>query len=107
VTAFFKYSSLKTIEPEKTYYIGLFIYYLMDKNILPDTDFLDNYERAVQTFLECKREVDRTLAEQPAESITREINAEPEKPRPQAAPADAAPEPEFKPLNWDDDKRGE
>lgn len=107
VTAFFKYSSLKTIEPEKTYYIGLFIYYLMDKNILPDTDFLDNYERAVQTFLECKREVDRTLAEQPAEPITREINTEPETPRPQAAPADAAPEPEFKPLNWDDDKRGE
>ncbi|SDP76840.1 hypothetical protein SAMN04515624_12840 [Eubacterium maltosivorans] len=107
VTAFFKYSSLKTIEPEKTYYIGLFIYYLMDKNILPDTDFLDNYERAVQTFLECKREVDRTLAEQPAEPITQEINTEPETPRPQAAPADAAPEPEFKPLNWEDDKRGE
>ncbi|MEF9918360.1 MAG: hypothetical protein RR310_07100 [Eubacterium sp.] len=58
INAFYKYSRLTTIEPEKTYYIGLFIYHLMDKNILPDTDFLDNYERAVQTFLECKREVE-------------------------------------------------
>lgn len=57
MTAFLKYSHMDTIEPAKTYYIGLFIYYLMDKNILKEPDFLDNYDKAVQTFLECWREV--------------------------------------------------
>lgn len=57
MTAFFTYSRLTEIEPAKTYYIGLYIYYLMDRQILPASDFLDNYEKSVQTFLECWREV--------------------------------------------------
>ena len=56
-SAFMKYAGLTNIEPEKTYYIGLFIYYLMERRILPDIDFLDNYARAVQTFLECRKNI--------------------------------------------------
>ena len=55
LSAFFKYVNLKNIEPDKVYYMGLFIYHLMDRGILPDHNFIDNYEGAVRVFLECRR----------------------------------------------------
>jgi len=58
LSAFFKYVNLKTIEPDKVYYMGLFIYHLMDRGILPSDNFLDNYEGAVRIFLECRRVVE-------------------------------------------------
>lgn len=86
VSAFFKYSALATIEPEKTYYIGLFIYYLMEKGILPDTDFLDNYERAVQTFLECKKEIEQTEEMKISDPMPEPISQEIEIPMPTPVP---------------------
>lgn len=58
LAAFFRYVNLKTIEPDKVYYMGLFIYHLMDRGILPSDNFLDNYEGAVRIFLECRRVVE-------------------------------------------------
>ncbi len=55
LSAFFKYVNLKNIEPDKVYYMGLFIYHLMDRGVLPDHNFIDNYEGAVRVFLECRR----------------------------------------------------
>lgn len=50
-SAFIKYSALTTIEPEKAYYLGLFIYYLMNKGLFEQTDFLDYYDEAVKNYL--------------------------------------------------------
>ncbi|MBK5244260.1 MAG: hypothetical protein JJE18_04415 [Eubacteriaceae bacterium] len=58
LSAFFRYVNLKTIEPDKVYYMGLFIYHLMERGILPSDNFLDNYEGAVRIFLECRRVVE-------------------------------------------------
>lgn len=58
LSAFFRYVNLKKIEPDKVYYMGLFIYHLMDRGILPSESFLDNYEGAVRIFLECRRVID-------------------------------------------------
>ena len=58
LSAFFRYVKLKNIEPDKVYYMGLFIYHLMDRGILPSHNFLDNYEGAVRIFLECRRVVE-------------------------------------------------
>jgi hypothetical protein len=55
LSAFYKYVNLKNIEPDKVYYMGLFIYHLMDRGILKGEDFIDNYENAVKVFLECRR----------------------------------------------------
>ncbi len=74
-SAFMKYAGLTGIEPEKTYYIGLFIYYLMERRVLPDIDFLDNYERAVQTFIECRKNITapkQTIFEEIQEEKTKE-----------------------------------
>lgn len=49
--AFKRYSRNKYIEPEKAYYLGLFIYYLMERNLLEKTDFLDHYDKAVKLYL--------------------------------------------------------
>ncbi len=45
-----KYSDLKAIKPEKAYYLGLFIYYLMEKGVLESVDFLDHYDETVRIF---------------------------------------------------------
>ncbi|MGV8906660.1 MAG: hypothetical protein ACOH15_08675 [Acetobacterium sp.] len=58
LSAFFRYVNLKNIEPDKVYYMGLFIYHLMDRGILPSDSFLENYEGAVRIFLECRRVVE-------------------------------------------------
>lgn len=49
--AFIKYSAITDIETNKAYYLGLFIYYLMDKGILEQTDLLDHYDEAVKMYL--------------------------------------------------------
>ncbi|MEA5073461.1 MAG: hypothetical protein VB030_04745 [Eubacterium aggregans] len=48
--AFSKYFNMADIESDKAYYLGLFIYYLMDKMVLPADDFLENYERCVPVY---------------------------------------------------------
>jgi len=58
LSAFFRYVNLKKIEPDKVYYMGLFIYHLMHRGILPSDNFLENYEGAVRIFLECRRVVE-------------------------------------------------
>ena len=58
LSAFFKYVNLKNIEPDKVYYMGLFIYHLMDRGILRSDNFLENYEGAVRIFLECRRVIE-------------------------------------------------
>ncbi|MGL4606119.1 MAG: hypothetical protein ACRCU3_01520 [Eubacteriaceae bacterium] len=58
LAGFFRYANLKNIEPDKVYYMGLFIYHLMDRGILPKDNFLDNYEEAVRVFLECRRVIE-------------------------------------------------
>jgi hypothetical protein len=58
LSAFFKYVDLKHIEPDKVYYMGLFIYHLMDRGILRSENFLENYEGAVRIFLECRRVIE-------------------------------------------------
>lgn len=56
--AFDRYASLTEIDPDKAYYLGLFIYYLMDKGILPDDNFLVNYDRALPVYIRCHRRVE-------------------------------------------------
>jgi hypothetical protein len=51
------YSNLTVIDPGKAYYLGLFIYYLIDKRVLPDDDFLTNYERALPVYTHCQRKI--------------------------------------------------
>lgn len=58
LSAFFKYVNLKNIEPDKVYFMGLFIYHLMDREILQADNFLENYEGAVRIFLECRRVIE-------------------------------------------------
>ncbi len=58
LSAFLRYVNLKNIESDKVYYMGLFIYHLMDRGILPSDNFIDNYEGAVRIFLECRRVID-------------------------------------------------
>lgn len=58
LSAFFKYVNLKNIEPDKVYYMGLFIYHLMDRGVLQSDNFLENYEGAVRIFLECRRVIE-------------------------------------------------
>lgn len=58
--AFSKYAELEDIDPDKAYYLGLFIYYLVDKRVLPDDDFLLNYERALPVYVRCQRKVNYT-----------------------------------------------
>ena len=58
LSAFFKYVNLKNIEPDKVYFMGLFIYHLMDREILQSDNFLENYEGAVRIFLECRRVIE-------------------------------------------------
>lgn len=50
--AFEYYLSLTNIEPQKAYYFGLFVYYLISKGILPkDRHFFENYQRAMSVFV--------------------------------------------------------
>lgn len=63
LAAFLRYANLKEIEPDKVYYMGLFIYHLMDRGVLPKENFLDNYEGAVRIFLECRRVVEKPIME--------------------------------------------
>ncbi len=55
--AFEIYLGLDNVDPDKAYYFGLFIYYLMSKKILPDDDFLSNYERALLVYVHCGRKL--------------------------------------------------
>lgn len=56
--AFDRYASLTELDPDKAYYLGLFIYYLMAKRILPDDSFLVNYDRALPVYIHCHRKVE-------------------------------------------------
>lgn len=56
-TAFEKYANLTAIDPDKAYYLGLFIYYLITKRVLPDDDFLANYERALPVYVHCQKKI--------------------------------------------------
>ena len=58
LSAFFKYVNLKNIEPDKVYFMGLFIYHLIDRGVLQSDNFLENYEGAVRIFLECRRVIE-------------------------------------------------
>jgi len=58
-SAFQKYSGLTEIEPDRTYYIGLFIYYLMQKGVLANTDFIEHYESCVRIYLDSRRNVEK------------------------------------------------
>ena len=46
-----KYTKLETIQSDNAFYIGLFIYYLMDKQLLTTQDFLANYDTVVQLYI--------------------------------------------------------
>lgn len=59
-SAFQKYSGLTEIEPDRTYYIGLFIYYLMQKGVLENTDFIEHYESCVRIYLDSRRNVEKS-----------------------------------------------
>ncbi len=48
--AFSKYFNMAEIESDKAYYLGLYIYYLMDKKVLTSEDFLENYERCMPVY---------------------------------------------------------
>lgn len=68
--AFERYMKLTTIDPDKAYYLGLFIYYLMDLKILPDDDFLINYERVLPVYVRCQqRAIDDSQVEIPAAMV--------------------------------------
>ncbi len=58
-SAFQKYSGLRDIEPDRTYYIGLFIYYLMHKGVLENTDFIEHYESCVRIYLDSRRNIEK------------------------------------------------
>lgn len=49
--AFLKYSSLSSIQTEKAYYLGLFIYYLLSKGMFSSENFLDHYNEAVKMYI--------------------------------------------------------
>jgi hypothetical protein len=50
--AFEYYLGLSNIEPQKAYYFGLFVYYLINKGVLPkDHHFFENYQRAMSVFI--------------------------------------------------------
>lgn len=55
--AFEIYLGLDNVDPDKAYYFGLFIYYLMSKKILPDDDFLSNYEKSLLVYVHCGRKL--------------------------------------------------
>jgi len=52
-----KYAQLETINSENAFYIGLFIYYLMDKQLLSAPDFLGNYDTVVQLYIRNRQKV--------------------------------------------------
>lgn len=53
------YLNLKKIEPQKAYYFGLFVYYLINKSILSKkNNFFENYQRSMIVFLRCQQNLE-------------------------------------------------
>lgn len=74
--AFLKYIRGERLQPDVKYYFGLFIYYLMDKGIMRDENFLNNYDKAIDTYFECKRELKHSEDKAEPKFIFEEILAE-------------------------------
>jgi hypothetical protein len=55
--AFSKYFNMADIESDKAYYLGLYVYYLMYKMVLPADGFLENYNRCLPVYLNFNKKI--------------------------------------------------
>lgn len=76
--AFDYYLNLKKIEPQKAYYFGLFVYYLMNKGVLSKKyNFFENYQRSMAVFLRCQQNLEYdTGIEIPSEMLESDSETE-------------------------------
>lgn len=75
-TAMLKYIRSETINVTSKYYLGLFIYHLMARGILKEDSFLDAYDRAIDAYFECKKQLGLEMNEDKPRYIYEEIQQE-------------------------------